>query len=112
MRPPVGLLGERQRVLVPVRVDQDVGDVVERLAVLQLEQLLQVERRLRLDGRGRAHRGVVSVAVDGMAFGDEVLVRNAAFGVARKFWFQSVEEEHFVCAFVFGHDGTARLQFE
>lgn len=47
-----------------------------------------------------------------VAFGDEMLVRNAAFGVARKFCFQPVEEEHFVCAFVFGHDGTARLQFE
>jgi len=47
-----------------------------------------------------------------VAFGGEILVRNAAFGVARKVWFQPIEEEHFVCAFVFGHDGTARLQFE
>lgn len=31
-----------------------------------------------------------------VAFSDETLVRNAAFGIARKFWFQPIEKEHFV----------------
>src|SRR3982074_2116327 len=44
-----------------------------------------------------------------VAFGGEILVRHATFGVARKFRLQAIEEEHFVCAFVLGPDGTARL---
>lgn len=47
-----------------------------------------------------------------VAFGGEFFVRHAAFGVARKVWFQAIEEEHFVCAFVLSHDGTSRLQFK
>jgi hypothetical protein len=45
-----------------------------------------------------------------VAFGGEFFVRHAAFGVA--LWFQAIEEEHFVCAFVLSHDGTSRLQFK
>jgi hypothetical protein len=29
-------------------------------------------------------------------------------GSREKFRLQAIEEEHFVCAFVLGHDGTAR----
>src|SRR3954449_12227992 len=47
-----------------------------------------------------------------VAFPDKVVVRNAAFGVARKLRFEPIEKEHVVRAFVFSYNGTTRFEIE